>query len=51
MSNENQQTVNLPGLGAVQVVAVRLPDGSIALRHPSELIKQPSQVQTGGKSS
>ena len=48
MPDSNQQTVTLPGLGAVQVVVVKLPDGSIALRHPSELIKQPSQVKTGG---
>lgn len=50
MADQIVQTVNLPGLGAVPVVAVRLPDGTIALRHPSELIKQPAQVkQTGGK--
>jgi hypothetical protein len=42
-------TVNFPGLGAVPVVAVRLPDGTIALRHPSELIKPAPQVKIGGK--
>lgn len=31
--------VQLPGLVPVPVVAVRLPDGTIALRHPSELEK------------
>ena len=49
MADQNPQTVNLPGLGAVPVVAIRLPDGTIALRHPSELIKQPATVKIGGK--
>jgi len=34
-----QPIVTVPGLGAVLVVVVKLPDGSIALRHPSELQK------------
>lgn len=50
MSEITVPVVNLPGLGAVPVVAVRLPDGTIALRHPSELIKQPpSNVKIGGQ--
>lgn len=31
--------VSIPGLGAVPVVAIRLPNGDIALRHPNELQK------------
>lgn len=31
--------VSIPGLGAVPVVAVKLPNGEIALRHPNELQK------------
>lgn len=34
-----QPIITVPGLGAVPVVAVKLPDGTIALRHPSELNK------------
>lgn len=34
-----QPIITVPGLGAVPVVAIRLPDGTIALRHPSELNK------------
>ena len=34
-----QPVITIPGLGAVPVVAVRLPDGTIALRHPTELQK------------
>ena len=49
MAETNAPTINLPGLGAVLVVAIRLPDGTIALRHPSELIKTPATVKTGGK--
>jgi hypothetical protein len=45
MAGNTQGVVQLPGLGAVPVVAVRLPDGTIALRHPSELIKRPQQAQ------
>jgi len=48
MAETGVQTVNLPGLGAVPVVAIRLPDGTIALRHPSELVKQPAQTKISG---
>lgn len=37
-----QPIVSLPGLQAVPVVAIRLPNGEIALRHPSELQKVPA---------
>lgn len=41
--------VTIPGLGAVPVVAVKLPDGTIALRHPSEIQKlQPPPAAKGG---
>lgn len=40
--------ISIPGLGAVPVVAVKLPDGSVALRHPSELVKGTPPEQTGG---
>jgi hypothetical protein len=51
MADQNSHIVNIPGLGAVPVVLIKLPDGSIALRHPSELIKQPpSNIKIGGKS-
>jgi hypothetical protein len=36
---EVPQIVQIPGLAPVEVVAIRLPDGTIALRHPSELQK------------
>jgi hypothetical protein len=50
MPDQTTTTVNFPGLGAVPVVAIRLPDGTIALRHPNELVKQPAQVKRpGGK--
>lgn len=47
MANETEkppvvpQIISIPGLQAVPVVAVRLPNGEIALRHPSELAKLP----------
>lgn len=47
MADDTQKTpviqpiVSIPGLQAVPVVAVRLPNGEIALRHPSELAKLP----------
>lgn len=42
-------TVSIPGLGAVPVVAVKLPSGQVVLRHPDELQKQtPPKPQTGG---
>jgi D-alanyl-D-alanine carboxypeptidase len=51
MADQNQQLVNIPGLGAVQVVVIKLPNGQVALRHPSELIKQPpSNIKVGGAS-
>lgn len=44
-----QSQITVPGLGAVPVVAVRLPDGTIALRHPSELQKVvPAPKPAGG---
>ncbi|MGH9717635.1 MAG: hypothetical protein ACRD4R_13040 [Candidatus Acidiferrales bacterium] len=45
-----QPVVNIPGLQPVPVVAIRLPDGTIALRHPSELQKPAGQPAVkGGK--
>lgn len=45
-----QPVVSIPGLTPVPVVAVRLPDGTIALRHPSELVKPlPATPAKGGK--
>lgn len=43
--------VQIPGVGAVPVVAIELPDGTIALRHPSELAKgtAPAAPKTGGQ--
>lgn len=35
----SQPVIQIPGLTAVPVVAIRLADGTIALRHPSELQK------------
>ena len=32
-------TVKLPGAAQIPFVVVKLPDGTLALRHPSELIK------------
>ena len=56
MANEStkvpvtQPVLSVPGLTAVPVVAVRLPDGTIALRHPSELEKVPAPAPArGGK--
>lgn len=56
MSDQKTQTpatlpvVNIPGLTAIPVVAVRLPNGTIALRHPDELQKpQPAARPRGGK--
>ena len=50
MANPVTSTINLPGLQPIQVVAVKLPDGTIALRHPSELKKLTPQIKmTGGK--
>ena len=43
-----QAVVNIPGLGAVTAVAVRLPSGQIALRHPEELQKQVPPKPAGG---
>jgi hypothetical protein len=43
-----QPTITLPGLGAVPVVAIRLPDGTIALRHPSELTKNVAPLRAPG---
>lgn len=44
-----QPIITIPGLGAVPVVAVKLPDGTIALRHPSELNKTvPLPKEQGG---
>ena len=44
-----QPVITIPGLGAVPVVAIRLPDGTIALRHPSELEKGvPAPKPAGG---
>jgi hypothetical protein len=44
----SQPVLTIPGLGAVPVVVVRLPDGSVALRHPSELGKTVPPLKTGG---
>lgn len=44
----SQPVITIPGLGAVPVVAVRLPDGTVALRHPSELGKTVPPLKTGG---
>lgn len=41
-----QPLVTIPGLVAIPVVAVRLPDGTIALRHPSELQKSVPQIKS-----
>lgn len=41
--------VTVPGLGAIPVVIVKLPDGTIALRHPSELANTvPAPKPAGG---
>lgn len=46
-----QPVVSIPGLGAVPVVAVRLPSGQVVLRHPDELQKPtPATPATGGGS-
>lgn len=34
----SQPVVQVPGLGAVPVVVVKLKDGTTALRHPSEVL-------------
>lgn len=39
---------DVPGLGAIPVVAVRLPNGQVALRHPDELQKLPAPAPAGG---
>ena len=46
--NVTQPTITLPGVGAVPYVAIRLPDGTIALRHPSEVIKNPPRPAREG---
>lgn len=44
-----QPVITIPGLGAIPVVAVKLPDGTIALRHPDELDKTvPLPTRDGG---
>lgn len=44
-----QPIITVPGLGAVPVVAIKLPDGTIALRHPNELDKTvPLAKKQGG---
>lgn len=44
-----QPIITVPGLGAIPVVAIKLPDGTIALRHPNELDKTvPLPKQPGG---
>lgn len=40
--------VQMHGLGPVAVVAIKLPDGTIALRHPSELIKNVAPMRAPG---
>lgn len=43
MANETEKkvgTVAVPGLQSVPWVAVKLPDGTIVLRHPDELEKK-----------
>lgn len=42
-----QPVVTIPGLAPVPVVAVRLPNGAVALRHPAELVKPTSQPPAG----
>jgi len=44
--NQVETIVAIPGLQPVPVVAVRLPNGEIALRHPSELSKLPAAPAT-----
>lgn len=43
MTDQNETIINLPGLKPIPVVAIKLPDGTIALRHPSEIQKLPPQ--------
>jgi hypothetical protein len=43
-----QPLITIPGLGAIPVVAVRLADGTVALRHPSELGKTVPRPKEGG---
>lgn len=43
-----QPVVNIPGLQPVPYVAIKLPSGEIALRHPSELQKLPSPAKAKG---
>jgi len=43
-----QPVISIPGLGSVPVVAVRLPDGTVALRHPSEIGKTVPRPKEGG---
>lgn len=45
-----QPIVTVPGLGAVPVVAIKLPDGTVALRHPNELDKTVPLPKPGGGS-
>ncbi|MGH9487150.1 MAG: hypothetical protein ACRD04_06110 [Terriglobales bacterium] len=45
-----QPVVHVPGMQPVPYVAITLPDGTVALRHPSELQKTPSPAKMkGGK--
>lgn len=51
MADETEKkvgTVQVPGLQPVPWVAVKLPDGTIALRHPDELEKEaPARAAKG----
>lgn len=46
--NATQPMISIPGLAPVPVVAIRLPDGTIALRHPSELVKNVPAAPAAG---
>lgn len=50
-TNITQAVIHLPGMAQVPVVAIKLPDGTIALRHPSELIKSGPMIQKPGGGS
>lgn len=42
--------ISIPGVGKIPVVAIKLPSGQVALRHPSELSTPPAPAEkTGGE--
>lgn len=43
-----QPVISIPGMVGVPWVAIKLPNGQIALRHPDELQKIPSPAKAKG---